>query len=381
MPNYAFIFYLMLIIGCYKEHSKQTDISQSGKIKSLDLAQNYNNSTEEFEKFLQKFNNPISLNKSTDLPEAPWGRRIPGGEIEPEFMNQFVLPCLDKYQNPADSLPNDLPKKSDAKTLKGFYLSELKHPKDTMVAALLIDLIGYQGKEQIQEWIILAYFEKHSGEALGYDIVAWTHEVLSSQIHGRLKMIEDKICLENLFLKDGLKVQKYLISLNNPVQKQNYPKNTLELSAQDFTKEDIRYQKYCDEITRTCVDLPLDVFVYAGRVSLENADEFFVSQDQQAQLEINRQVQMIDETYLNIQKMYKYHQTFLQEKGYRISYQYLGNDFFVLSGISNEHIIIYSKYLIEKGTPYEITLTYPENQKKLYNKIAEQIHASFQVKD
>ncbi|NJO02368.1 MAG: hypothetical protein HC880_12365 [Bacteroidia bacterium] len=97
--------------------------------------------------FLQNFNSTVSLDQSIDLPEVPWSRRMHSDEVEPEFMNQFVLACLDKYQNPEDSLISDLPKKKNAKMLKGFYLSKRKHPKDTSVAALLIDLIEYQGKE------------------------------------------------------------------------------------------------------------------------------------------------------------------------------------------------------------------------------------------
>ena len=372
--NYKIFFKLLLFISIWS-CSSQTQDQQNNFIQNI--ASN-DSDDQDFTNFLKKFHFSVSLQTIYEIPEVPWGRISGQSPIESFFMQKFIYPCLSGFDNPQDSLLINFNPDNKLRKWSGYYLGKIQHSQEDQWSILLIELFERK-KHNSTKIIILGYFNTHTGIPLGYDIVAGA-EGLRSTIHGRLKLVDKKLIIEKLFFfkKNQIKAQKYTVSFENSIKKKAFKLSKLPQTNKTNNIKNINYQLHCDPITRSCINLPFEFFIFGGRISLENADELFISKDQKASLLVSRNTFVEINNSEDFRKLYLGEIQNLVEVGNEISYDFFTKDFYIISGLNNEGNIFYKKTVFRANILTEASLTYPPDQKELYNKIAAQLYESFE---
>lgn len=341
-----------------------------------------------------KFSNSLELfepKKAIDYPPSEWGRIYvdTSSRIAETDLNRFIRPNFKKYQNTTDSLISFV-KKEDLLRIPGYMIGRVKHQNEQQVTIILL-FLQTETLAVTHKHFVLSYHSSKSGKPLGYDLLSGT--VISPQAiksyFGRWGVRKQGVLINRsvyITQKRHYNSQKYKVIFNKGIARKEASRNKEEilysLQGSPKTINGVQYRRHCDSDVGYCVDFPYQLFTFSMRRALLGIDEEFESEDGRAKLVFYRSMPSLLDHYLDKegrfdwQKYFTVSKKITEESVKKLTYTYLNDDYFVLSGIQKDGRIFYEKHVGET----HFSLVYPKTQKAVYDKVVEQLGKSFRVK-
>ena len=175
-----------------------------------------------------------------------------------------------------------------------------------------------------------------------------------------------------------------LISCNNSEsvkqdreQKDSLSRLSIDTVPGQAAEKDLKLESYCNHKFYYCIDYPVELLYPEGEA--ENGDgQAFKSADGSTLLLVYRDFRdnMYPENTFTIETAFKEDLKSHSKPPKTISYKTCTNDFFVISGHNNGKIF-YQKTILADGQLVTSILEYNDNEKEIYNAVAERIFKSF----
>ncbi len=340
---------------------------------------------QDFDSFLAKFPE-IPLSVTYDPPQITMKNIPPDSAqiINSTYMRRFVRRSLRVYEGSEDTLTSFV-KKDTLLWLSGQYMGRLKHPQDDGMAVVMVKLFDPNNyyTTKIHAYQLLCFFDRKTGEALGYDLITgYKNKKYFQDIQSRLHVVNNQLVVEKIALGEDFlcKGQRYQVYLEKYFKHQRLRKTWLETDAllmksKEKNIDGVAYQTDCHPKMGYCVDIPFRVFIYATRAGKGIPAESFVSKDQQSLLEI-RKIQFQLEDSLGKPDYQTYFKSVLGSSR-KLIRSHLYKNYCEFLEFRSDGIALWEGHFFRKEQVIRMRLWFPQHQRLRYDKIVRQMIKSF----
>lgn len=391
---FILLLHMIWLVSCQRHANQSLDTqlvqADRNQLKKDKILAEYNDSTGRIFADFLKLIDTVTIDQTLDIPYIPWHKIAfsPSTLIARGHLDLFVRKNLEHFHNEEDSLIEFVDKTKLLK-MPGHYICRFKHPHQAQISIILLALVENEHQAPGTKYYLLIYNRTTTGEPLGYDLLAgFTNESSEEPqvFQGRLSLHNENILIERMQM-NGWKAQKYMVIFSQDeqtaLQKVKSKAVTIPLSGLKKNIAGIHYQRHCHQNVMYCIDFPYEIFTYSASLAQEGISEDFLSYDQRSTLTVYRNHQVYEgfrgvNGSFDMKRYFDNCKKTIEESGKTITYSFFNEEYTIFSGLAPNRIIFYEKHLNQNYTIIAASLLYPVEQKTLYNKIAEQLHASFE---